>query len=56
MAEPMLFDAIPQAPNLRTGLVNTLIAGEYGTTPDKVPAIATALAAPLLRGTTVDVK
>ena len=26
MAEPMLFDAIPQAPNLRTGLVNTLIA------------------------------
>ena len=37
-------------------LVNTLIAGEYGTTPDKVPPIATALAAPLLRGTTVDVK
>lgn len=26
MAEPMTFDAIPQAPNLRTGLVNTLIA------------------------------
>ena len=26
MAETMLFDAIPQAPNLRTGLVNTLIA------------------------------
>jgi len=37
-------------------LVNTLIAGEYGTSPDKVPPIATALAAPLLRGTTVDVK
>ena len=37
-------------------LVNTLIAGEYGTTPDKVPPIATALAAPLLRGATVDVK
>jgi virulence factor Mce-like protein len=37
-------------------LVNTLIAGQYGTTPDKVPPIATALAAPLLRGTTVVVK
>jgi phospholipid/cholesterol/gamma-HCH transport system substrate-binding protein len=37
-------------------LVNTLIAGSYGTTPDKVPDIATALAAPLLRGHTVDVK
>jgi hypothetical protein len=37
-------------------LVNTLIAGEYGTSPDKVPPIATALAAPLLRGTTVNVK
>lgn len=37
-------------------LVNTLIAGEYGTTPNKVPPIATALAAPLLRGKTVVVK
>jgi hypothetical protein len=36
-------------------LVSTLIAGEYGTTPDKVPPIATALAAPLLRGSTVNV-
>src|ERR1043165_1452542 len=26
MADPMTFDAIPQAPNLRTGLVETLIA------------------------------
>lgn len=36
-------------------LVNTLIASSYGTTPDKVPAIATSLAAPLLRGATVTV-
>ncbi|MGH8961198.1 MAG: MCE family protein [Jatrophihabitantaceae bacterium] len=37
-------------------LVNTLIASAVGTTPDKVPDIATALAAPLLRGQTVNVK
>jgi phospholipid/cholesterol/gamma-HCH transport system substrate-binding protein len=37
-------------------LVNTLIASSYGTTPDKVPDIATALAGPLLRGETVEVK
>ena len=37
-------------------LVNTLIAGSYGTTPDKVPPIATILAAPLLRGQKVTVK
>lgn len=37
-------------------LVSTLIASRYGTTPDKVPPIATALAAPLYRGQTVVVK
>ena len=37
-------------------LVSVLIADSYGTTPDKVPPIATALAAPLLRGQTVVVK
>jgi phospholipid/cholesterol/gamma-HCH transport system substrate-binding protein len=39
-----------------SALVNSLIAGTVGTTPDKVPGIATALAAPALRGTKVDVK
>jgi phospholipid/cholesterol/gamma-HCH transport system substrate-binding protein len=39
-----------------TALVNTLIAGTYGTTPDAVPAIATILTAPAMRGTQVDVK
>lgn len=37
-------------------LVNTLIAGELHTPPDKVPAAATVLAAPLLRGQQVVVK
>jgi virulence factor Mce-like protein len=37
-------------------LVNTLIAGQLGTTPDKVPGIDTLLAAPLLRGKNVVVK
>lgn len=37
-------------------LVNSLIATALGTTPDKVPDIATALSAPLLRGQTVEVK
>jgi phospholipid/cholesterol/gamma-HCH transport system substrate-binding protein len=37
-------------------LVNTLIAGSLHTTPDKVPGIATMLAAPLYRGAQVVVK
>lgn len=37
-------------------LVNTLIAPSLGTTPDKVPPIATALAAPMLRGSAVNVR
>jgi virulence factor Mce-like protein len=36
-------------------LVNSVIAGSLGTTPDKVPPIATALAGPLLRGQTVNI-
>ena len=36
-------------------LVNTIIAGSYGTTPNKVPPIATILTAPLLRGQAVKV-
>lgn len=39
-----------------TALVRTLVSGEYGTAPDKVPPIATAFAAPLFRGTTVVVR
>ena len=37
-------------------LVNSVIAGSYGTTPNKVPHIATVLAAPALRGMRVTVK
>lgn len=47
-------EAIGSAPE--NALVNSLIAGPLGTTPNKVPPIATALAAPLLRGSTVTVK
>lgn len=38
---------------VENAIVNTLIAHSYGTTPKKVPAIATMLAAPLLRGQVV---
>ena len=37
-------------------LVNSLIASQLHTTPDKVPGVATILAAPLLRGQQVRVK
>jgi virulence factor Mce-like protein len=37
-------------------LVNTLIASQLNTTPDKVPGVATLLGAPLLRGQQVAVK
>jgi phospholipid/cholesterol/gamma-HCH transport system substrate-binding protein len=49
-------DAYGPGSAAETSMINTLIAGEYGTTPDKVPAIATVLAAPLLRGSQVTVK
>ena len=39
-----------------TAMVNSLIAGQYGTTPDQVPAIDTVLAAPMLRGSEVKLK
>ncbi|HEY3629869.1 MAG TPA: MCE family protein [Jatrophihabitantaceae bacterium] len=39
-----------------TSMINTLIAGDYGTTPNKVPPVATVLAGPLLRGSQVTVK
>lgn len=37
-------------------LVSTLISGSYGGNPDRVPPIATMLAAPLLRGQEVSVQ
>jgi phospholipid/cholesterol/gamma-HCH transport system substrate-binding protein len=37
-------------------LVSTLLSGSYHAAPDKVPPIATMLAAPLYRGAQVDVK
>jgi phospholipid/cholesterol/gamma-HCH transport system substrate-binding protein len=37
-------------------LVNTIVAGDMGTTPNKVPGAATLLAGPLLRGQQVVVK
>lgn len=39
-----------------SALVNSLIAGQLHTTPDKVPGVDTLLAAPLLRGHEVSVK
>jgi hypothetical protein len=37
-------------------MVNTIVAMQMHTTPDKVPGVATMLAAPLLRGQQVTVK
>jgi hypothetical protein len=37
-------------------LINTLVAGELHTAPNKVPGAATLLAGPLLRGQQVVVK
>jgi len=37
-------------------MVNTIIAGDLHTTPDKVPGVATLIAGPLLRGQQVVVK
>lgn len=52
MASPIR-DAYGPGSAAETHLIDTLIAGEYGTSPNKVPAIATVLAAPLLRGSQV---
>jgi virulence factor Mce-like protein len=39
-----------------SALINTLISGDYGTSPQNVPPIATILAGPLLRGSAVTLK
>lgn len=39
-----------------TRLIDALLSGQYGNDPANVPAIASLLAAPLLRGSVVDVK
>lgn len=52
MASPMR-DAYGPGSAAETHLIDTLIAGEYGTAPDQVPAIATILAASLMRGSQV---
>jgi phospholipid/cholesterol/gamma-HCH transport system substrate-binding protein len=39
-----------------TAMINSLIASTYGTTPARVPAVATILAAPALRGSAVRIK
>ncbi len=53
-ASPIEQSAMGSQPE--NAMVNSLIAGGYGTTPQKVPPIATMLAAPLLRGQVVKVK
>ena len=53
-AEPIEQSAVES--QSENALVNTLIASSYGTTPNKVPGIATILAAPLYRGQRVTVK
>jgi len=55
MASPMR-DAYGPGSDAEHAMVNALIAKQYGTTPDRVPAIDTILAAPLLRGTEVTVR
>ena len=52
MASPMR-DAYGPGSPAETAMINSLIARQYGTTPDKVPTIDTILAAPLLRGSQV---
>jgi phospholipid/cholesterol/gamma-HCH transport system substrate-binding protein len=49
-------DAYGPGSPAETAMVNSLVAGEYGTTPNKVPPIETLLAAPLLRGSRVTLK
>jgi hypothetical protein len=55
MASPMR-DAYGPGSDAENAMVNALIAQQYGTTPDHVPAIDTILAAPLLRGSEVTVR
>jgi virulence factor Mce-like protein len=53
VAYPGTRDAYGPGSHAETAMVNSLVAGEYGTTPDDVPPIETVLAAPLLRGSEV---
>lgn len=46
-------DAYGPGSPAETAMVNSLVAGEYGTSPDDVPPVETLLAAPLLRGSEV---
>jgi phospholipid/cholesterol/gamma-HCH transport system substrate-binding protein len=55
LASPMR-DAYGPGSDAENAMVNSLIAKQYGTTPDHVPAIDTILAAPLLRGSEVTLK
>jgi phospholipid/cholesterol/gamma-HCH transport system substrate-binding protein len=55
-AKASAFDQQAMGSPAENSLVNTVIASNYGTTPDKVPPIATILAAPALRGMEVTVK
>jgi phospholipid/cholesterol/gamma-HCH transport system substrate-binding protein len=55
LASPMR-DAYGPGSDAETAMVNSLIAEQYGTTPDHVPAIDTILVAPLLRGNEVRLK
>jgi virulence factor Mce-like protein len=56
VAPSAMRDAYGPGSAAETAVVNSLVASEYGTTPDKVPAIETILAAPLLRGSEVTLK
>ncbi len=55
LASPMR-DAYGPGSAAETAMINSLIAKQYGTTPDKVPTIDTILAAPLLRGSEVTLR
>jgi phospholipid/cholesterol/gamma-HCH transport system substrate-binding protein len=47
-------DASAVGGDAEAAMINSLIAGQYGTSPDKVPDVATLLAGPLLRGADVE--
>ncbi|PZS13976.1 MAG: hypothetical protein DLM57_15410 [Pseudonocardiales bacterium] len=55
-AKASAFDQQAIGSPAESALVNTVIAANFGTTPDNVPRIATVLAAPALRGMKVTVK
>jgi phospholipid/cholesterol/gamma-HCH transport system substrate-binding protein len=49
-------DASAVGSDAESAMINSLIAGQYGTTPDQVPDVATVLAGPILRGSDVSAK